>query len=351
MKIADAHFFDSVRRSQRVLVVLFGGLGDIVHSVPALRAIRRAFADSRVDVLVSTAFADLVEAAVTVDRVLPHEQHKTGWSGHNLQQFWRLFRSRYDLCINLWGNNHSSVVALSTAARVRLVRRPYETWKRGWRWCHTHAGVYPQLQEPMHRQWTMLLEQLGFAVEHGLSFRLDAERWLPEAIAAQQRGRYLHFSPSASEPAKELALAATLELVRELASALPDLPLVITSTRVPRHQQRLRALLEALPRPPLAVFPGELTAAQLFAIIQESALHVSADSGPLHMAVAAQTPSVTWFQENPYIREYLPPTGGIHHAFISTQPRGDGITDIPVPAIVEQCVKHWMPRVPIPGAP
>jgi ADP-heptose:LPS heptosyltransferase len=182
-----------------------------------------------------------------------------------------------------------------------------------------------------------MLQGLGFAVEPGFALRLDPACLASTGIDPAWRGRYIHFSPSASEPAKELALAQTIELAVELCRRLPQHPLVISTTAAPRHRQRLDALLAALPTPPLAVFAGTLDTAALFCLIQNAALHVSSDSGPVHMAVAANTPSVSWFQQNPYIREYLP-QGPPHFAFVTAEPRAAGITGIAPADIVERCI-------------
>lgn len=336
MKIADRGFYDSVRASRKIAVIVFGGLGDVVHAVPALRSIRLSFPDARIEAVAPAGWAPLLGAVDGLDRVVPNRHRKRGLAWDNLAEYWRLFRARYDLCINLWGSNHASMVALATLAPVRLGRKPLETWKRGWRLCHTHIADYPHLAEPMHAQWTGMLEQLGFKVDRRFALRVDPARFGASGIDPAWRGRYIHLSPSASEPAKELALPAMIEVAQALGRRLPEYPLVITTTAAPRHQQRLQALLAALERPPLAVLSGTLDVAALFAVIQEAALHVSADSGPVHMAVAAGTPSVSWFQRNPYLNEYLP-SGPLHHAFVTEEPRAAGITSIGAEAIVEQC--------------
>jgi ADP-heptose:LPS heptosyltransferase len=45
---------------------------------------------------------------------------------------------------------------------------------------------------------------------------------------------------------------------------------------------------------------------QLTAVIKHSALHLSGDTGTLHLAVATQTPVVAWFWPNPGIHHWVP---------------------------------------------
>ena len=45
---------------------------------------------------------------------------------------------------------------------------------------------------------------------------------------------------------------------------------------------------------------------QLTAVIQHCALHFCGDTGPFHLAVMTNTPTVAWFWPNPGIRQWLP---------------------------------------------
>ncbi len=337
MKIADSSFFDSVRGSRRILFLSLGGLGDVVHSVPALRSIRLSFPNSRIDVLVSAGAADFLRGIVPVDKIIPYSGRQAGWSWSDLRQLWQLLRSRYDLCVNFWGSNHASAIALSTLAPARLGRVPSEPWKRAWRFCHTQVSDYPHMREPLHRQWTNILGQLGFRVDPEFSIANDPQGFIDTGLDPGLRGRYIHISPSASHPAKDVSLPVLVEAVAGISRRLPQYPLVISTTALPRHQQRLQAVLAALERPPAAVFSGSIDTAALFRLIQNAALHVSADSGPIHMAVAAGTPSVSWFLHNDYVLEYLP-TGERHAAFVVEKISEEGIESIAPSSIAERCV-------------
>jgi heptosyltransferase-1 len=349
LQIADRNFYASVRSSRKILAFALGGLGDVVHCVPALRSLRLGFPDAQIDVLASgggVAFLQLVDG---IDRLIPYSGRKTGWGRGELRQLWSLHREHYDLCLNFWGSNHASGAALATLAPVRLGRRPYETWKKAWRLCHTHIGIYPHLEEPMYLQWTGLLESLGFPVDRHFRLQSDPELLGQAGLDPTRRGRYIHVSPCASESAKELALPQLIEVLNGLGERCPAFPLVLTSTAAPRQRERMAALVAALRVPPLAICEGTLRTDALFSVIQGAALHVSSDTGTVHMAVAADTPSVTWFQKNPFIREYLP-QGERHYAFITDERQPQGITTVAPAAIVEQCAAMLARTAPAPAA-
>jgi ADP-heptose:LPS heptosyltransferase len=336
VKIADHQFFESVRGCRRILVIAFGGLGDLVHVIPALRSIRQNFPDARVDVLAPRSGIPFLRLVDGIDGFVPYTVQKTGWRWAHLREFWQLYRGRYDLCINLWASNHMSLVSWVTRAPVRLGRKPYEAHKIGWRLCHTHIADYPHLNEPMYLQWTSMLERLGFKATPEFGLRFDADKLAAAGLDPAQRGRYIHVSPNASESAKELSLPVLTDVLKQLAQRHPDRTIVITSAASPRQAQRVDELVARVDSPQLKVCVGSLKTDELFAVIQGAALHISSDTGPLHMAVAAGTPSVSWFQENPFIREYLP-AGDRHFAFVTSQRQPQGITTIAASAIVEKC--------------
>ena len=47
---------------------------------------------------------------------------------------------------------------------------------------------------------------------------------------------------------------------------------------------------------PWQVYSGSLNLVQLAAVIKYAVLHLSGDTGPMHIAVMTETPSISWFQ-------------------------------------------------------
>ena len=52
------------------LIVRLGALGDIVHTVPAVAALRRAHPDARIDWVVDARHAAFAELVLPVDRII-----------------------------------------------------------------------------------------------------------------------------------------------------------------------------------------------------------------------------------------------------------------------------------------
>ena len=63
---------------QRFLIVRLGSLGDVVHAIPAVAALRARHPGARIDWIVDPRYADLVGLVDGVDRVIPFDP-RAGW--------------------------------------------------------------------------------------------------------------------------------------------------------------------------------------------------------------------------------------------------------------------------------
>lgn len=102
----------------RVLIVKLSSLGDVVHAMPAVQDISRAFPQAQIDWVVEDAFAPLVRRCAGVDRVIVcnlRAWRRKPWSALTRTQ-WRLFTHQlrehaYDAVLDLQGLTKSACVA------------------------------------------------------------------------------------------------------------------------------------------------------------------------------------------------------------------------------------------------
>src|SRR5689334_19113451 len=99
-----------------LLIMRLGALGDVVHAIPAVAAIRTAFPGARIDWLVDARYREIVDLVSVVDRAIRLERPALrGWT-HAVRA---LRQTTYDVAIDLQGLLKSAVLArASGAARV-----------------------------------------------------------------------------------------------------------------------------------------------------------------------------------------------------------------------------------------
>src|SRR5256884_2052217 len=116
---------------RNILVIDFGQLGDVVLSLPALRAIREKFAHASITVAVGKACAPIVDlsgysdATIVVDRVALRD----GWKALSVFRIMRIVkevrRAQFDFVIDLHSLSETNLLGFLSGARRRLyARRP-----------------------------------------------------------------------------------------------------------------------------------------------------------------------------------------------------------------------------------
>ena len=93
------------------LIVRLGALGDIVHAIPVVSALREAFPSARIGWLVHPRFAPLLHLVEGLDRVHPLERRS---GAHAIRA---VRRERYDVCLDLQGLLKSAAVARFSGAK------------------------------------------------------------------------------------------------------------------------------------------------------------------------------------------------------------------------------------------
>ena len=114
-----------------ILVIDFGQLGDVVLSLPALRAIRERFRQARITVLIGKPGAEVVslsgyaDATVVVDRVALRDGPKLVSIGRIFKLVKDVRRQHFDFVIDLHSLSETNLLGLISGAPKRLYsRRP-----------------------------------------------------------------------------------------------------------------------------------------------------------------------------------------------------------------------------------
>jgi lipopolysaccharide heptosyltransferase I len=282
-----------------VLIVRLGALGDIVHAIPAAAALRAAYPDARIDWLVDARHRELVDLITCVDRSIVLERSTlAGWADvvRTMRQV------RYDCAVDFQGLLKSAVLARASGA-PRVVG--FSIWhlreKGAWPF-YTATGGPPAHEDTLQRDPPLrdehvirknlrLLRTLGIEDDR-ITFPLaPVESAAVEGIRARLGGLpFALINPGAAWPNKRWPperfgqVAEFLRDVRQLRSFVLWGP-----GEEPLAQAVVEASDGAAERAPFT----SLT--DLLAICRAAALMVSGDTGPLHIATAAGTPTVSIF--------------------------------------------------------
>jgi lipopolysaccharide heptosyltransferase I len=288
------------------LVVRLGALGDIVHAIPAVAALRTAFPAATIDWVVDAKHRAMVDLVTVVDRVIPLDRPSvSGW----LRASSLMRQRRYDVALDFQGLLKSAVLArMSGAPRVigfsiwhlrEKTARPFYTTTGGdiveatsGRTQHRAFGLQPEASHVIAKNMR-LLRTVGVHDDAPITFPLAAPHSpaLEELMAALGGAApFALLNPGAAWPNKRWPV----ERFGEAAAFLRDvrgLPAFVLWG--PGEEPLARAVVAASGGAARVAPPTEL--ADLLALCRAARLMVSGDTGPLHIAAAAGTPTVAIF--------------------------------------------------------
>jgi ADP-heptose:LPS heptosyltransferase len=298
------NFLERTRAARKIIVVDFGFLGDSVHLVPALWEIKQHYAAAELHTLSAPVGAELLALAPCVDRPwsFPLAAKSPPWWKH-WDILMALRRQGFDATFNFSGSDRSLFTTALIGASWSL---GYEAGRRHfWNVWMVSDWVQRGTRElPVYEQRRQVLAAGGFSLQPArfdLRVPDEARQWarktVPENVA--------HLSINASTPVKEWPLEHWIALARELLATDGQLQLAATASANPREQERLAALAKGVDNKRLVCL-ADANLARLAAVLQRSRLHIGADSGVLHLAMALGVPTLGMFREHAGLKEWMP---------------------------------------------
>ena len=307
-EFGDEKFLQRTRHARKVMVLDLGFLGDTVHLLPALWMVRQAYPQAQLHVAVAAHVTSLMGCVPWVDKTwgyMRFPRHAT--LRENFQMVAALRREKFDVLINLNGSDRSSWLTFFSGARERLGRMPADGGPPFWKQMFTAHVQHPFKPEPIYLQRCRCLEKAGFpSAPPEFHAQIDPANLRAAEIPEADTGKYFHISPFTTADYKELPPAQMAELVAALQKSFPEKKMALSCAPTGREQIKMAALVALLPQKPWRVLAGNLTLTQLAAVIQHGALHFCGDTGTLHLAAMAGTPTVAWFWPNPGLQQWVP---------------------------------------------
>ncbi len=267
-------------------------MGDVLHALPAVIALRRLHPEWQIDWAVDPRWSSLIDPSLINNlHLVPTGEWKqrTLLDGETRREIFVLRRAlrkeHYDLCVDLQGTIRSAVVGwLAGARRFAGPAAPREALARmfyGERIAATAAHVVEQSCE-------ILSAAIGETlVPASVTLPVDAaaEAWCDAMLRTMGGKRFVFLAPTAGWGAKQWpaerygvvaaalqqqGLAALVNAIRE------DDP--VAAQVVAASNDAARAIACTLP--------------QMTALLRRAALFLGGDTGPLHLAAALGVPVV-----------------------------------------------------------
>jgi ADP-heptose:LPS heptosyltransferase len=255
-------------RYASALIVKPSSLGDIVHTLPAVHALKQAQPQLRLRWIAKPEWLPLISGSPDVDEVLPYPQ-KQLCSPFSFLQWAKEFRAQRwqderELILDFQGLLRSVIICIARGSRPVL---GLSDAREGAAWFYDETIAVDAQAHAVDR-YLSLVRHLGIPTAEP-QFRLPEGRLWGEALPQQ----YIALHPYSRGKGKSLSPA----VLQALCTALAPNPVVLLGVSSEHSPVEGRHITDLIGRTDLA---------QLIWIMRQAWRIISVDSGPMHIAAA-----------------------------------------------------------------
>jgi heptosyltransferase I len=275
-------------RLDHVCIVMMSAVGDAVHVLPVLNALKRHAPDARVTWILQPGPMSLVRGHPAVDDIVVFDRARGARAFLDVRR--ELATREFDVVLDLQVYFKAGIVTSFTRAPVKLGFDRARA--RDMNWLFTTRQISPHEPQHVQDQYFEFLTALGVPVGE-VTWNLgpwDDERAAQRAFFAPIDRPAASIVVATSKPQKDWIPERWAETADALYYDFGLQP-VLVGGRSPR-ELAAEQIIRARARAPLVSALGS-GLRNLVGILDGSALVLSPDTGPLHMAVALDRPVIS----------------------------------------------------------
>jgi lipopolysaccharide heptosyltransferase I len=283
---------------RHILFIKPSSLGDIVHAMPTVAALRRTHPSAKVTWLVKRQWVDIVERIDGVDRVWPVGSGLMGW----LSEVSALRAERFDIAVDLQGLFRSAVMGWLSGAPHRV---GFANAREGSPWWYTQPVLVPTGEMHAVDRYLLVAKAMGAETPCPVEFRFripqadhdEVARLLSHAGIAPGTS-WVAMNVSARWPTKRWPAASFAAVADQLNREGLGPVLFIGGP----EDRAVIAVVSGMMKTRAIAFSVAPSVGLLPALLSQAALLITNDSGPMHIAAAVATPVLALFGPTSHVR-------------------------------------------------
>ena len=269
---------------RKILIVKPSSLGDVIHSLPFLNAIKTCFPKSEIHWVIAKGLEGILESHPMINKLWII--NKDSWKNiqnakSTIQEIKGLFKNlkqeKYDLVVDLQGLLRSGVITAATGAPVRI---GFREAREGSSVFYTHKVAGGKNIHAVDR-YLKIAESLGCNIAD-ISFPFPFVQSSDFRLQTSDTGDYAVIVPGARWKTK----IWPAEKFGKLASLLPLESIIVGS----KTDKAIADEIVSLSGGRAVSLAGKTNLRELIAVISRANFIVSNDSGPMHIAAALNVP-------------------------------------------------------------
>jgi ADP-heptose:LPS heptosyltransferase len=282
-----------MKRPKKIIVVDFGGVGDLVLAIPFLRGLKSAFPSSGISVLCAERTGAILKDQPYSDKLFLVPITFIGLLKIGL----RLRKQRFDMAINLMPET-SYFSAIKMYLLFLLINA------RQWIGRNTEGrGFFYHIKIPEQK-----MQMENEAALYGKIFEAISDKDYDEQLEFHitpegreraddlltnesnvQHNSFVLINPGSDWPAKRWFIERYAEVVKKLVNLFPNFKFLVIGTK---EERELATVIKDAGEENVFILSGKTPLEVLPAVLEQASLVITNDSGPAHIALAVKTPVV-----------------------------------------------------------
>lgn len=271
----------------RVCIIKPSSLGDVIHCLPILAALRKRWPSTHLAWVVNRSFQGVLQGHADLDELIVYDRSGKGFDPSGVRAaadlFQKLRRGGFDLSIDLQGLLRSALMTMATGARTRV---GVADAREGASWFYTDTIDAPRMSLHAVDRVRRVASALGADASEP-QFKLPIQdvdrRWAMEKLAGISSPRII-LNVGARWATKRWPTHHFAAIGRR---AFHELGAGLIAIGSAADRSLVDRLIRDLGPVPILDLCGGTSLPQLAALAALSNLVISNDTGPLHLAAAA----------------------------------------------------------------
>ncbi len=284
---------DLFEGTKKILVIKLRHIGDVLLTVPAIRALKESFPGSEVTALVNSGTEEMLAGNPLVKEVICYERSVKSLSAvlraaEEVRLVKRLRREKFDMTVDLTGGDRPALLGFLTGARYRLGYRPKGGFK-GKKLLYTHLA-----ERPAVRTHTVLTD-IGLVRAFGIDTKdltvdiftaKEDDSFVENALkeAGYRGGPIVHAHPTSRWLFKcwtDSGMASVFDRLQN-----EGFTVVLTSGPEDKELKKIASIISLMKTLPVDL-SGRLKLKHLAGLSRRAEFFFGVDSAPMHIAAAS----------------------------------------------------------------
>lgn len=274
---------------RKILLINLQGIGDIIETTPLITELKTEFPKAEISYLCYKENGTLLENDPRINTVI--KRQKQGIVNNDfLQTLKNIRKNKYDLIINLFPAQHSALLTVLSNAEYKLGNL-YSTASTSNNLNIKKAAKTWDIRENCKN----IAEQLDIKITDPQQPILNIPKEIERRIVKEMKQKkYIILNPQAQWIAKQWPDKNWQELIKIILQEKKEYTIAIIGTKA--DNEKTEILLKPFQKEKRTEnWCGKWTLQELAAVIKYAKCMITTDSGPMHISLAVQTPTIGLF--------------------------------------------------------